>query len=212
MSCLFVCLFFLPLFTGVEINNFIVPAKDLIVGPFKGQGQHVCLTDRLWYRHATPLLDEGRNQEDVHCSHHCDQGEESQGERSLEQPEVVLFATQTRIEILKYYGYEQELVASPPYMSHSPITDHRTPTPEPAPDFFEILNMWQDILIAHADNIDEDSFLSVDAQNVEDAANAVYYALREIATGIPAPSLSSTTTIKNANLTALNAPRFIAHM
>jgi hypothetical protein len=199
----------------LEIDNFIVPAKDLIVGPFKGRGQHVCLTDRLWYRHATPLLDEGRNQEDVRCSHHCagDQLEgehsEAEGEHSLEQ---VLFATQTRNEILKY-AYEQELVASPPYMSHSPITNNRTLTPEPAPiDFFEILDMWQDIIIAHADNTDEDSFLTVDAQNVEDAANAVFYALREIATGIPAPSLSSTTAIKNANLTALNAPRFIAHM
>jgi len=131
-----------------------------------------------------------------------------------------------RIKILKYCyeqpasGSEEFVPAFPPYMTHSPITNHRrTPTPErpeplPAPpiDYFEILNMWQDILIAHADNIDEDSFLTVDAQNVEDAANAVYYALREIATGISAPSLSSTTMIKNANLAALNAPRFIAHM
>jgi hypothetical protein len=72
--------FFLPLFKifDVEIDNFIVPSKDLIVGPFKGRGQHVCLADRLWYRHTTPLLDEGCNQEDVQCSHHCDQGEEAQ--------------------------------------------------------------------------------------------------------------------------------------
>jgi hypothetical protein len=81
--------FFLPLFTCVEIDNFIVPAKDLIVGPFKRRGQHVCLTDRLWHRHATPLLDEGRNQNNVQCSHHCDQGE-----HPLEQ---VLYAAQTRI-------------------------------------------------------------------------------------------------------------------
>lgn len=72
--------------------------------------------------------------------------------------------------------------------------------------------MWQDILIAHACNIDEDSFLTVDAQNVEDAANVVYYAFREIATGMLAPSLSSTTTIRNVNLMVLDAPRFIAHM
>lgn len=99
-------------------------------------------------------------------------------------------------------------------MSHSPNYHTLTPEqPEPAPtDFLEILNLWQDILIAHANNTDEDSFLTVDAQNVEDAANAVYYAFREIAMGIPAPSLSSTTEIKNANLTALNTPRFIAHM
>ena len=125
---------------------------------------------------------------------------------------------QMRIQVeLLNYGYEQERVASPSrlqaHMSNSPITNHRTPTPEPAPiDYIETLNMWQDILIAHADNIDEDSFLTVDAQNVEDAANAVYYVLREIATGTPAPSLPSTAVIKNANITALNAPRFIAHM
>ena len=70
----------------------------------------------------------------------------------------------------------------------------------------------QDILIAHADDIDEDLFLTVDAQIVEDTANTVYYALREIATGIPAPSLSSTTIIKNVNHAALNAPKFIANM
>lgn len=72
--------------------------------------------------------------------------------------------------------------------------------------------MWQDILIAQADNIDEDSLLTVEAENVEDAANAIYYALREIATGILAPSLSSTTVIRNADLRAFNAPRFIANM
>ena len=98
MSCLFVCFFF-PLFTDVEIDNFLVPTKDLIVGPIKGRGQHVCLTNRLWYRHTTPLLDEGRNQEDVQCLNQCDQGEETQleGLGESQAPEQVLFATQTRL-------------------------------------------------------------------------------------------------------------------
>ena len=82
MSCLFVSSFLSISSLVLKLTTFIVPAKDLIVGPFKGRGQHVCLADRLWYRHMTPLLDEGRNQEDVQCSHRCDQGEQSQ---ALEQ-------------------------------------------------------------------------------------------------------------------------------
>lgn len=209
----YVSFFGVRLFVSVEIDYFIVPVKDLIVGPFKGQGQHVCLGDCLWYRHATPLLDEGRNLEEVQCSRHCHQDEEAQLDHS-QALDQVLFATQTRIEILKYvYEQEHQIVVSPPYIPHSPITNHRTPTPEPAPiDFFEILNMWQDILMAHADNIDEDLLLTVEAEKVEDAANAIYYAMREIATGFQAPSLPSTTVIRNADLRAFNAPRFIANM
>ena len=71
---------------------FLVPTKDLIVSPFKGRGQHVCLTDHLWYWHMTPLLDEGHNQEDVQCSHQCDKGEEAQLEGEHSQTlEQVLF-------------------------------------------------------------------------------------------------------------------------
>lgn len=96
------------LFASVEIDYFIVPVKDLIVGPLKGQGQHACLGDRLWYRHATPRLDEGRNQEEVQCSRHCHQGEEAQ--LQVDHPQAldqVLFATLlvTSVKILKY-GYE----------------------------------------------------------------------------------------------------------